>query len=94
MKNIKEGNSIYYSIENYPFPYPIIPLEKMYPTNKCLLEGVEYDIPLDTDLMLAGYGDYWQLPVDFDKSPHFYYFEEHIDKIKEYIDNKKFSLGD
>ncbi|MCH5207649.1 MAG: LicD family protein [Oscillospiraceae bacterium] len=92
MGDRKNGNSIYYAIDNYPFPYPVIPKEEMFPTIEHEFEGVMYDIPRNPDLYLRGYGDYWQVPKDIENAPHFYYFEPHIQEIEEFLKSKDFFI--
>ncbi len=86
------GKSLYYSIENYPFPYPLFPVDKIFPTQKCMFEGIECDMPADPDYYLKGYGDYWQMPKDFGTAAHYYYYEPHIKAIEEFCEKNNFSL--
>ncbi|QOX65068.1 LicD family protein [Anoxybacterium hadale] len=92
MGDYNQGNAVYYSIENYPFPYPVIPIDSIFPTNKCSFEGIEVNIPKDVDLYLKGYGDYWQIPADIEKAPHFYYFKDHIEAIDDFLKKKAFDV--
>ncbi len=80
-----EGKFVYYSIENYPFPYPLMKISDVFPCKIVPFEDIELQIPNNSDFYLKGYGDYWQVPKDIGRSPHFAYYEPHIEYMKEYL---------
>lgn len=92
MGDITKGNCVYYAIDNYPFSYPIIPIEKIFPTIMHDFENTEFAIPANPELYLQGYGDYWQAPRDIENAPHFYYYEPYINDIKEFLMNHGFDV--
>lgn len=83
------GDYLYYSIENYPFPYPLMKIEDIFPCVTVPFEDMVLNIPANSLLYLKGYGDFWQLPRDMERPAHFSYYEPHIDYLKEYIQNVK-----
>lgn len=88
MGNYREGNCIYYSLENHPYGYPIFPVDEIFPTQKLLFEGEYFDAPKNVDLFLTPYGDYWTIPGDIGKrTPHYYWYEDKIAEIAAYMDS-------
>lgn len=79
------GNCLFYALENYPFPYALLPIEKLFPLKVIEFEGTNQYVPADYDLYLAGYGDYWQIPKDIGRAPHFYYYEPHLEQINNFL---------
>lgn len=84
-----EGDYLYYSIENYPFPYPLMKAEDIFPCANVPFEDMELNIPANSLLYLKGYGDFWQIPKDMGRPAHFSYYEPYIDYLKGYIQDIK-----
>lgn len=85
----EKSRYIYYSIENYPFGYPLLKLEDVFPLQQVAFETLEVNIPADADLYLRGYGDYWQIPDDAGRAAHFDYYKPHIQYLKNFISHVK-----
>jgi lipopolysaccharide cholinephosphotransferase len=90
--NVYKGNAYYYSIENYPFPYPVILEERMFPLKKIKFEKIEFYIPNDPEYYLDGYGDIWQMPADIGKHPHLYYYEPYAGQIEKFLMKKNYKI--
>ena len=88
MGNNRSSEHIYYSIENYPFNYPLLEQEDIFPLNKVEFSGITVNIPNNPDKYLQGYGDYWQLPADVGRAAHFYYYKPHIEYLKAAINGR------
>ena len=84
-KNLIEKPSWYYALENYPFAYPILNNEEMFPLKLTKFEDTEFYIPNCPEKYLAGYGNIWDLPKDIGKTPHLYAFINKKIQIEEFI---------
>lgn len=73
-KNLIKNPSWYYAIENYPFPYPILNNEDMFPLKIVKFNDLEFYIPNKPEKYLSGYGNIWDLPRDIGNTPHLYAF--------------------
>lgn len=91
--NISQHRSLYatskkeaccYSIQNYPFPYPIMLIDEMFPLVPCEFEGKSFLIPRKAEYYLDGYGDIWSIPSDIDKCNHIYAYAEKFSEIREF----------
>lgn len=87
--DLRKGNSIYYSLENYPFTYPVMEDHEVFPTRKIKFGEDFYEAPKDSKLYLVGYGDIWQIPNDIGVPAHLYWYLPHIEKMKEYIESQQ-----
>lgn len=68
--------SYFYSIENYPFTYPIMTYDQLYPLQLIDFEDKQFYIPAEPIRYLQpGYGDIFSVPKDIGKTPHIYAFE-------------------
>ena len=83
--DVNEGNAYYYSIENYPFPYPVLLEDKMMPLELMKFEDAAFYVPKNPEYYLDGYGDIWQMPKDIDETPHLYAFEPYLEEIKDFF---------
>lgn len=81
----RKNNFIYYSIENYPFPYPLMEMDDIFPLVSTKFESITVNIPRNFALYLKGYGDYWQLPGDMERPSHFGYYAPHISYLESII---------
>ena len=81
----EEGEYLYYSIENYPFPYPLMEIEDIFPCELVQFESIQVNIPANPQKYLAGYGDYWQIPGDIGHPAHLYYYEPYIQYLEEFL---------
>ena len=85
-----ESDQLYYSIECYPFPYPLMQVEDIFPCVKVPFEDFEVNIPANSEQYLKGYGDWWQIPRDIDSSAHFYYYKPHIAELSQFMERGTF----
>ncbi|MDE6481590.1 MAG: LicD family protein [Alphaproteobacteria bacterium] len=83
------GDAIYLGMENYPFPYPVMAVDQMFPLQNILFEGCSFQAPVNAELYLSGYGDIWACPADIGKTPHLYAFEPFRKEIKQFIGKEK-----
>ncbi len=92
LKNINgyqdNGEYLYYSIENYPFPYPLMKCDDIFPLVSVPFENIEVNIPSNFKKYLVGYGDYLQIPKDIGKPAHLYYYEPHIQYMEDFLMKK------
>jgi len=82
---------VYYSIENYPFPYPLMRKEEILPGIKVQFEHLTLTAPANCQKYLCGYGDYWSPPNDMGVSPHIGYYLPHIEYIDEYLKGRGYN---
>lgn len=80
---------VYYSIENYPFPYFLMTIDDIFPCVSVPFEDISLNIPANPKLYLKGYGDFWQIPRDMGQPAHYDYYEPHIDYLKAYLERAK-----
>lgn len=85
----EKSEQIYYSIENYPFPYPLMKLDDIFPLIPVQFEDIIVNIPHNANFYLKGYGDYWQFPRDMGKPAHLSYYEPHITYLEKMIGQHK-----
>ena len=88
----QESNYIYYSIENYPFPYALMEVNDIFPLQKSEFESLLLPIPLNSNKYLWGYGDWKQIPSDVENSSHFYYYKPHIEELKRFLNQRGVSI--
>lgn len=88
----KDGDYIYYSIENYPFQYPLMETEDIFPLQTIEFEGEEFEIPNNCEVFLKGYGDYMNIPSDFGTPRHFGYLSKGIDAICEFCEERGITI--
>lgn len=83
---IKPNNIYYfYAIENYPFSYPVIKENELFPLKTINFESIELQIPQKAIKYLEGYGNIFYPPGDIHNSSHIYAFKKHEKEIKEFI---------
>lgn len=80
--------SFFYSIENYPFSYPIMKYQDLYPLKLVKFEDSEFYIPANSELYLYGYGNIWLPPQDIGAHPHIYAFEKYKKEIQLFLEKK------
>ncbi len=87
--NYIENPSWYYSIENYPFSYPIMKNEELFPLLPVKFENTSFYIPNDFAKYLQPYGNIWHPPGDIGINSHVYAFESKRKIIEEYCKTQK-----
>lgn len=84
-----QGNIVFYALENFPFAYPVLPTEKLFPLQQSTFETLEVNIPCDSLHYLDGYKDIWDVPATMETNTHLYALEENLIKIKEFLKQRK-----
>lgn len=85
---LENGTHIFYAIDNYPFPYPVLRKEELFPLKKINFENVMVNIPCRPEFYLQGYGNIWQIPADIGDNNHIYCFEKFKQSIESFIKEK------
>lgn len=81
--------SYFYSIDNYPFSYPIMKYEQLFPLRLVKFETEELYIPAQPEFYLKyGYGNIWMPPKDIGSTPHLYAFESYALEMKAFIEER------
>ena len=81
----KNGNCLFYALENYPFAYPVMEKEDILDVQCVPFEDTQMYIPRKAEEYLDGYGDIWQFPTDLGEHPHSYSFVPHLDQLREFV---------
>jgi lipopolysaccharide cholinephosphotransferase len=81
----KEGNCLFYGLDNYPFGYPVMQAEKIKHVKTIPFESLMAMVPMNGEEYLQGYGDIWQLPKDIGVSPHMYAFIPRMAEIHAFV---------
>ncbi|AMH94279.1 LPS biosynthesis protein LICD family [methanogenic archaeon ISO4-H5] len=89
MRYLEESDYVCYSIENYPFQYPLMKKTDLLPCLKIRFEGLVLNMPANFGLYLKGYGDFWQMPPDVDRASHLDYYLPHIGYIEEFLKKER-----
>lgn len=81
-----DNPSYFYSIQNYPFTYPIMKYEDLYPLETVLFEENSFYIPKNAEYYLWGYGNIWLPPKDIGQNQHLYVIEKYKEQIKKFLE--------
>ncbi len=85
---LSEKPSFFYAMENYPFTYPIMKYDDLFPLKEIPFEGMSFLIPANPEQYLLGYGNIWLPPEDMGKTPHLYAFQNSSDAIKKFLNER------
>lgn len=83
---INEKPSFFYAIENYPFSYPIMKYNQLFPLKLINFENQQFYIPAEAEFYLQeGYRNIYLPPKDMNITPHLYAFEKYQNEIKTFL---------
>ena len=85
----KEDCYYFYAIENYPFIYPIMKDNEIFPLKTSKFETIELNIPQNAIKYLDGYGNIFHPPGNIQNLSHVYVFNRYRNNIEKYVNNTK-----
>lgn len=83
------GNVLFYALENYPFPYPVLPDTEVFPLKQVQFERLTLLMPKNAEKYLDGYKDIWEIPSDIGVNNHKYAFAPYEKEIEEFLEKRR-----
>ena len=80
----EENSSFFYSVQNYPFAYPVMTYNNLFPLKIAKFEDSYFYIPNNSEEYLKGYGNIFIPPSDIGETKHIYAFTEKKDYIEKF----------